>query len=231
MKRDLVVGFLKDGSLASEKDFWDWALQEAIMTDYRKAGETKEESEIHFWNEVKKYCDINDQNIQQIIQDSKDGTYDENRSEYLLSLKLPYIIINSNTKQLGIVGELSKEQNNSVLSYANQQGYSIIVQAIDEGTENITETSSLNNKIFKATVNEYDKGVMNNFKTTLIRVHKLTATSMSDLAKQIYAIDRSNRYINLRWTEIVEPEIKEAFDKWKRNDMTIEDYYGGGIID
>lgn len=85
-------------------------------------------------------------------------------------------------------------------------------------------------ELYKATVHEVFNDFSTNYQDTLYKTHKLSSYNLEALFLQIWSFERSSRYDNSRHYKIVEKSIDEGYKEWKQH-MTIDVYYGGGIVD
>ena len=83
----------------------------------------------------------------------------------------------------------------------------------------------------KATVKEIVNYHGTDYKDKLVEIHAVSADNVASLMKKIYSFERSSRYDSARRYEIVEEDIKEKYQYWKQNGMTIEDFYGSATVD
>lgn len=65
----------------------------------------------------------------------------------------------------------------------------------------------------------------------LYKSYTITGETVKDICKNAYPYERTLRYCNGCYVKFADAAMQKAFMDWKRNDMTITDYYGGGVVD
>lgn len=81
-------------------------------------------------------------------------------------------------------------------------------------------------------LNEIINWFYNGYKDEVVKTHTVEADTKEELFKKIYAFERSSRYDNARHYTILDETISKEYRDWKANGgVTIDLYYGGGIVD
>lgn len=84
----------------------------------------------------------------------------------------------------------------------------------------------------KIIVNEiFNHPILTNGKDSLVKEHIIEGDCFDEVFKQIYGLERSSRYDNYRRYEFLDLDIKNSYQNWKRDGVTVEMYYGGGTVD
>lgn len=65
----------------------------------------------------------------------------------------------------------------------------------------------------------------------LYKVYDISGETIKDVCKSAYPYQRTLRYCNGWYVKFADANMQRAFLDWQANDMTIEDYYGGGVVD
>lgn len=79
----------------------------------------------------------------------------------------------------------------------------------------------------KEIINWYGNG----YKDEVTKVHTLSGSSLAECFRKVYELERGVRYVsNIRY-EFCEPEMKEKYQAWVRENETIELYYGSATVD
>lgn len=71
----------------------------------------------------------------------------------------------------------------------------------------------------------------NDFKDEVIRDWVIEGETKHDCFVKAYGEVRSLRYCNGYTVRFFEPDIQEEFMEWRKTNVTIEMYYGGGVVD
>lgn len=84
----------------------------------------------------------------------------------------------------------------------------------------------------KIVVNEIlNDWIITKGKDKVVEQHIVEGENFKDIFPKIYAFERSSRYDNSRRYDITDKDIKAAYEDWKQYGVTIEMYYGGGVVD
>ena len=70
-----------------------------------------------------------------------------------------------------------------------------------------------------------------NWKDHILRTFIVTGETLEECFKKIYSNERSLRYCNGYWIELKEKELHKKYTEWKKTGVTIEMYYGNGVVD
>lgn len=73
--------------------------------------------------------------------------------------------------------------------------------------------------------------VYSDYKDVLVKVHHLKGKTIEDVFKQMYAMRRSGRYDNERRYEFSDRTLEGEYNAWKKQNETIDMYYGCGTVD
>ena len=78
--------------------------------------------------------------------------------------------------------------------------------------------------------------ILNHFSITkgkdqIVKTHIVESDSVEDCYKKIYALERESRYDNYRRYDFRDLDIKNSYQNWRQHGVTIEMYYGGGVVD
>ena len=65
----------------------------------------------------------------------------------------------------------------------------------------------------------------------VVESHKIEVPTYRDAFEKAYSYERSLRYCSGHYIRIAEPAMDERYRKWKGNGLTMELYYGGGVVD
>lgn len=80
-------------------------------------------------------------------------------------------------------------------------------------------------------VNEIINWFYSDYKDEIVQTHTIQGETLKEVCGKIYALNRSCRYDNARRYEIVDNDVvKQAYRDYACN-VSIEEYYGGGVVD
>ena len=79
-------------------------------------------------------------------------------------------------------------------------------------------------------VNEIINWFYSDYKDKLVQVHILKGT-MDQCFRKMYALRRSARYDNARRYDFDNAALEYKYKDWKRENETIEMFYGSGVVD
>lgn len=71
----------------------------------------------------------------------------------------------------------------------------------------------------------------NGYKDEVYKTHIVQGNSLKDIFKKAYNYTRSSRYDNARRYEFQDKDIQDKYNNWVHTDVTMEMYYGGGVVD
>ena len=61
--------------------------------------------------------------------------------------------------------------------------------------------------------------------------HIITADTFEECCVKIYELERGSRYNNFVRYDFMDLDVKKAYHEWKKDGVTIDLYYGGGVVD
>lgn len=64
-----------------------------------------------------------------------------------------------------------------------------------------------------------------------IKEHIINADTLEECFKEIYSYERGSRYNNFVYHEMEDLEIRKQYMEWKKTGITVDLYYGGGVVD
>lgn len=71
----------------------------------------------------------------------------------------------------------------------------------------------------------------NNFKEEIIYRFTVKGETKDECFRNGYAEERHLRYCNGYYVKFVNPDIQREYNKWLDKNLTVELYYGGGVVD
>ena len=68
-------------------------------------------------------------------------------------------------------------------------------------------------------------------KEIVVERHRIEAPTYFEAFRKAYPYERQLRYCSGHYMRIAEQGMYRRYRDWCKNSLTIEDYYGGGVVD